>query len=85
MTGYFLGKGAYFADMVTVSAQYCRASEPSLGLMLLCDVAMGKMLQIAHGKYITKQDLDKNGFHSVKVLYLIILNLNSNPTLATTS
>jgi poly [ADP-ribose] polymerase len=66
VTGYFLGKGAYFADMVTVSAQYCRTKESSVGLMLLCDIAMGKMLQIAHGKYIAKKDLDKNGFHSVK-------------------
>ena len=35
--------------------------------MLLCDVAMGRTLYIAHGKYITKDDLAKNNFHSVKV------------------
>jgi len=27
---------------------------------------MGRMLQIAHGKNISKADLDKAGFHSVK-------------------
>lgn len=38
------GKGVYFADMVSKSANYCRTSkgEPK-GLMLLCEVALGNM------------------------------------------
>lgn len=37
------GKGIYFADMVSKSANYCVASKSNpVGLMLLCDVALGK-------------------------------------------
>ena len=43
-TGYMFGKGVYFADMVTKSANYCRTSKQDpLGLMLLCEVALGNM------------------------------------------
>eukprot|EP01120_Amphizonella_sp_Union-15-10_P017464 TRINITY_DN96_c0_g1_i1.p1 TRINITY_DN96_c0_g1~~TRINITY_DN96_c0_g1_i1.p1 ORF type:complete len:511 (-),score=108.14 TRINITY_DN96_c0_g1_i1:165-1601(-) len=67
VTGYFLGKGIYFADMISVSAQYCYAkTEQPYGLMLLSDVALGRAFQLAHGKYISKEDLDGAGFHSVK-------------------
>jgi len=67
VTGYFLGKGIYFADMISVSAQYCRSTkEHNVGLMLLCDVALGRAFQLAHGKFIAKEDLDGAGFHSVK-------------------
>jgi len=67
VTGYFLGKGLYFADMVSVSGQYCHTSnDHQTGLMLLCDIALGRTFQIAHGKFIGKEDLDGAGFHSVK-------------------
>jgi len=67
VTGYFLGKGAYFADMVSVSGQYLKTSKDQpVGLMMLCDVALGRCFQIAHGKFISKEDLDEAGFHSVK-------------------
>jgi poly [ADP-ribose] polymerase len=36
------GKGIYFTDMISKSANYCFATkEHSVGLMLLCDVALG--------------------------------------------
>jgi hypothetical protein len=36
------GKGVYFADMVTKSANYCFTSrDNNIGLMLLCEVALG--------------------------------------------
>jgi len=67
VTGYFLGKGAYFADMVSVSGQYLKTTnQQQVGLMMLCDVALGRTFQIAHGKFISKDDLDEAGFHSVK-------------------
>lgn len=73
VTGYFLGKGAYFADMVSVSGQYLKTSnQHPVGFMLLCDVALGRTFQLAHGKFIGKDDLDSAGFHSVKV------NINLN-------
>lgn len=38
------GKGIYFADMVSKSANYC-STDPAnpKGLMLLCDVALGNV------------------------------------------
>ena len=43
VTGYMFGKGVYFADMVSKSANYCHASPcNNEGLLLLCEVALGK-------------------------------------------
>ena len=37
MTGYMFGKGVYFADMVSKSANYCCASSTNpTGLLLIC-------------------------------------------------
>jgi poly [ADP-ribose] polymerase len=67
VTGYFLGKGIYFANMVAVSGQYCKASKTSpIAYLLLADVALGRSYQLAHGKFIGKEDLADAGFHSVK-------------------
>lgn len=42
VTGYMFGKGVYFADMVSKSANYCFTNSFSnTGLMLLCEVALG--------------------------------------------
>jgi len=44
VTGYMFGKGVYFADLVSKSANYCGASKASpVGGMLLCEVALGDM------------------------------------------
>lgn len=44
VTGYMFGKGIYFADMVSKSANYCSTTiTASTGLMLLCDVALGNV------------------------------------------
>lgn len=49
------GKGIYFADMVSKSANYCRAGPGNnIGIMLLCDVALGDMYELTgrvHFKY----------------------------------
>ena len=38
------GKGVYFADMVSKSANYCCTSKTNnTGLMILCEVALGNM------------------------------------------
>ena len=43
VTGYMFGKGVYFADMVSKSANYCFTNKQSnTGLMLLCEVALGE-------------------------------------------
>ncbi len=41
-TGYMFGKGIYFADMVSKSANYCCSQATNnVGLLLLCRVALG--------------------------------------------
>lgn len=43
-TGYMFGKGVYFADMVSKSANYCHTSQSEpVGLLLLAEVALGNM------------------------------------------
>ncbi|XP_076286203.1 poly-(ADP-ribose) polymerase [Lasioglossum baleicum] len=55
VTGYMFGKGIYFADMVSKSANYCCTnSENSTGLMLLCEVALGNMYERYSADFIEK-------------------------------
>jgi len=52
VTGYMFGKGVYFADMVSKSANYCATSKTSpTGIALLCDVALGKMAEKEKADY----------------------------------
>ncbi|XP_044314316.1 poly [ADP-ribose] polymerase isoform X1 [Drosophila rhopaloa] len=60
-TGYMFGKGIYFADMVSKSANYCCTSQQnSTGLMLLSEVALGDMMECTAAKYVTKLPKDKH-------------------------
>lgn len=44
ITGKTFGRGIYFADRVTKSANFCHANDTAnTGLVLLCQVALGKM------------------------------------------
>lgn len=64
VTGYMFGKGIYFADMVSKSANYCRTSKADpTGLMLLCEVALGNPYELLHSEYVST--LPK-GKHSTK-------------------
>ncbi|KAF6073568.1 poly(ADP-ribose) polymerase 1 [Phyllostomus discolor] len=66
VTGYMFGKGIYFADMVSKSANYCHTSQGDpIGLVLLGEVALGNMYELKHALHINK--LPK-GKHSVKGL-----------------
>lgn len=66
VTGYMFGKGIYFADMVSKSANYCCTSrQNNTGLMLLSEVALGDMMELNAAKYVTKLPKDK---HSCKGL-----------------
>lgn len=64
--GYF-GKGVYFADMVSKSANYCHTDQiNNIGLLLLCDVALGKS---RHPDYIQRfSDLPNENEQSVHAL-----------------
>ena len=68
-TGYMFGKGLYFADMVSKSANYCHVdfkkkktadeddeNTDHIGLLLLCEVALGKCWELTAAKYVTKLD-----------------------------
>lgn len=52
VTGYMFGKGVYFADAVSKSANYCFTSrDKSTGLMILCEVALGKERPLLQADY----------------------------------
>ncbi|GAB2281612.1 Poly [ADP-ribose] polymerase 2 [Dionaea muscipula] len=56
VTGYMFGKGVYFADMFSKSANYCYASHTArTGVLLLCEVALGDMEELLCANY----DADK--------------------------
>lgn len=70
VTGYMFGKGVYFADMVSKSANYCFTSRNNAtGLLLLCEVALGNMYEKKTSEFVEK--LPK-GKHSTKGLGMTI-------------
>lgn len=53
VTGYMFGKGVYFADMVSKSANYCfHTPDKPVGLLLLCEVGLGHALELTAAKYV---------------------------------
>ncbi|XP_028171791.1 LOW QUALITY PROTEIN: poly [ADP-ribose] polymerase 1-like [Ostrinia furnacalis] len=63
VTGWMFGKGIYFADMVTKSANYCHPdSATPIVLLMLCEVALGNMKECTAAEYV---DRLPKGFHSV--------------------
>ncbi|XP_054820608.1 poly [ADP-ribose] polymerase 1-like [Prosopis cineraria] len=65
-TGYMFGKGIYFADLVSKSAQYCYTDKKNpVGLMLLSEVALGNIYELKNAKYVEKLPAGK---HSTKGL-----------------
>uniref|UniRef100_A0A0D9WXY3 Poly [ADP-ribose] polymerase n=1 Tax=Leersia perrieri TaxID=77586 RepID=A0A0D9WXY3_9ORYZ len=66
VTGYMFGKGLYFADLVSKSAQYCYVDRKDpVGLMLLSEVALGDMYEL---KKAMSMDKPPRGKHSTKGL-----------------
>ncbi|CAM4960663.1 unnamed protein product [Rotaria socialis] len=58
MTGYMFGKGVYFADMVSKSANYCFAKRDTPeGLLLLCEVALGQMYECYNATSLSAETL----------------------------
>ncbi|KAG5567452.1 hypothetical protein RHGRI_002863 [Rhododendron griersonianum] len=65
-TGYMFGKGLYFADLVSKSAQYCYTDRKDpVGLMVLSEVALGEVCELTNAKYMDKPP---RGKHSTKGL-----------------
>lgn len=66
VTGYMFGKGVYFADLVSKSAQYCFVKETDpVGLMLLSEVALGEICELKKATYM---EAPPKGKHSTKGL-----------------
>ncbi|KMZ65271.1 Poly [ADP-ribose] polymerase 1 [Zostera marina] len=65
-SGYMFGKGVYFADLVSKSAQYCSVNKKDpVGFLLLSEVALGDMYELKKATYVTKPP---KGKHSTKGL-----------------
>lgn len=75
-TGYRFGKGCYFADTISKSASYCFANPANpIGLMILNEIALGKMYQVQRDEYMEKPPL---GHHSTKALGMTVPDPNAN-------
>lgn len=61
MSGYSFGKGVYFADSVSKSATYCHIVGAGVGILLLCDVALGDMYTRTSPEFMDKPPV---GLHS---------------------
>jgi len=67
VTGYMFGKGVYFADMSSKSANYTHTSKQNnTGILLLCEVALGEMNELLEADYYAHKL--PPGKHSVKGL-----------------
>ncbi|XP_030631529.1 poly [ADP-ribose] polymerase 2 isoform X1 [Chanos chanos] len=67
VTGYMFGKGIYFADMSSKSANYCFANQKNnTGLLLLSEVALGDSNELLAADY--NADRLPSGKHSTKGL-----------------
>ncbi|CEM03092.1 unnamed protein product [Vitrella brassicaformis CCMP3155] len=54
VSGYMFGKGVYFADMVSKSAQYCyvpSGGRSNVGVMMLAEVALGDCHELCNADY----------------------------------
>ncbi|CAG8457874.1 9812_t:CDS:1 [Paraglomus occultum] len=67
-SGYMFGKGVYFADCVSKSANYCCASGNDVAFMLLCEVALGDMLELVSSDYDAGNRVKNEGKHCTKGL-----------------
>ncbi|XP_069880705.1 poly [ADP-ribose] polymerase 2 isoform X5 [Dipodomys merriami] len=86
ITGYMFGKGIYFADMSSKSANYCFASRlKNTGLLLLSEVALGQCNELLKANPEAEELLQ--GKHSTKGLgkmapspaHFIIMNGSAVP------
>ncbi|KAI9103769.1 poly polymerase catalytic domain-containing protein [Phlyctochytrium arcticum] len=64
VSGYMFGKGIYFADMASKSANYCRVNR-GVGILLLCEVALGHTLKLHQADYDGPVSCKKANCHSV--------------------
>ncbi|PGH29060.1 poly [ADP-ribose] polymerase [[Emmonsia] crescens] len=63
VTGYMFGKGVYFADISSKSANYCCSyTSGNIGVLMLCDVELGNpMLELVDSDYNAGENAKKKG------------------------
>ncbi|OJD14581.1 hypothetical protein AJ78_05099 [Emergomyces pasteurianus Ep9510] len=63
VSGYMFGKGVYFADISSKSANYCCSySSGNIGILMLCDVELGDpMLELVDSDYHAGENAKKQG------------------------
>lgn len=69
--GSNFGRGLYFADAIAKSLNYCSQSAERVALLLLCEVALGKSLEVTNPQHIGALPV---GIHSTKCLGARSLN-----------
>ncbi|XP_064404222.1 poly [ADP-ribose] polymerase 2-like isoform X3 [Halichondria panicea] len=83
VTGYMFGKGLYFADMSSKSANYCFASKAkNEGFILLCDVSLGNTHDLLAAEYNADELVKGRRAHSVMGLGRIAPNPSMDHTLS---
>ncbi|TBU22092.1 PARP-domain-containing protein [Dichomitus squalens] len=69
VTGYMFGKGVYFADVMSKSANYCHAYlSDNIGILLLCEVAAKPFYEQHNANYNADQDCKAAGARCTKGL-----------------
>lgn len=63
--GSNFGRGLYFADAIAKSLSYCSYSREHVGLLLLCEVALGDSMDVTRPQPIAQLP---NGIHSTKCI-----------------
>uniref|UniRef100_F1KXC7 Poly [ADP-ribose] polymerase n=1 Tax=Ascaris suum TaxID=6253 RepID=F1KXC7_ASCSU len=79
VTGYMFGKGVYFADMSSKSANYCFPQKSKPGLLVLAEVALGNQEKLLNADY--NADRLPAGKHSVMGLGAVGPDPSGNLTL----
>jgi len=65
VTGYMFGKGVYFADMVSKSANYCGGTRENPKVVLtLCEVALGSQYELIASQFEACERSQARGKHS---------------------
>ncbi|RHW72530.1 poly(ADP-ribose) polymerase [Trypanosoma brucei equiperdum] len=69
-TGYMFGKGIYLSDVCSKSANYCHPPrDTNTGLLLLCEVALGKQKEYENAHYMLEPEKGTNSTKGVGRMY----------------
>ncbi|QRV76677.1 poly(ADP)-ribose polymerase PARP protein [Ceratobasidium sp. AG-Ba] len=67
VTGYMFGKGVYFADSFSKSANYCHSRQSkNIGILLLCEIAAKPYHELLNADYHADQTSKDNGAIATK-------------------